>query len=171
MVEKTLLHATLGFLVKDQSIALGLKKRAIGEGLLNGFGGGLKTTETPIQGLLREGAEECGVALAPNHTKKVAVVDFHNHKSNGETFTCRVYVFLCTYWLYKPQESEEMGPLEWFPYDAIPFERLMPADRDWLPEILGGRLICAEVWYEPGQQIIEKPTKIKVVTPDELARL
>lgn len=171
MEEKTLLNAALVFLVTPTEVGLGLKKQKIGAGLLNTVGGGIEPGETAAECAVREAQEEWTITIDPSSLSKVAVADFHNRKSDGELFNCRVHTFFCTTWEGTPQESDEMGPLEWFARDQVPFDRLMLADRDWLPAILSGKYIYAESWYGPKQQTLEQPTILTEVTPEKLISL
>ena len=143
----------------------------MGAGLLNGVGGGIEEGETPRDSAIREAQEEWGIVLDPSHLVHVAIVDFHNRKSDGDLFTCRVYVFLADTWEGTPQESPEMGPLAWYPKDALPYEELMLADRNWLPHCLTGQCIYAESWYGPKQETLERETVVRVVSADELTQL
>jgi len=54
---------TLGFLFRNGKIILAEKKRKIGAGKLNGYGGEIEDGEDRISSLLREVEEECVVDL------------------------------------------------------------------------------------------------------------
>lgn len=170
-MEKTLLSASLIFPITDTHVALGLKKQKIGAGLLNGVGGGIEPGEDALACAVREAQEEWGVVFDPGTLTKAAVVDFHNRKSDGELFTCRIHVFLGGAWEGEARESDEMGAPEWFPKNNVPFERMMLADRDWFPHVLEGAHIYAQAWYGPKQQTLEKTTLIQRVTPADIVNL
>ncbi len=167
-MEKTLLSASLIFPTTDTHVALALKKQKIGAGFLNGVGGGIEPGEDALACAVREAREEWSVVFDPATLNKVAVVDFHNRKSDGEVFTCRIHVFLGGAWEGEAVESDEMGLPQWFSKNNMPFERMMLADRDWFPHVLEGKYIYAQAWYGPKQQTLEKDTLVEVVDPHSL---
>lgn len=170
-MEKTLLHASLIFPITDTHVALGLKKQKIGAGLLNGVGGGVEPGEDPLACAVREAKEEWSVVFDPATLTKQAVVDFHNRKSDGEVFTCRIYVFVGGAWEGEAVESDEMGLPQWFPKNNVPFEQMMLADRDWFPHVIDGSYIYAEAWYGPKQQTLEKQTDVRVLSKEDVAKI
>src|SRR3989344_272711 len=102
-------EATLGFLVKDNSVWLALKSRNIGAGLWNGYGGGVEAEDQSLAACLkREVMQESGVEISEEGLEQVAIVDFHNVTSEGKTFVTRVHVFLIKNWKGVPQETKEM---------------------------------------------------------------
>lgn len=173
MDEKVLLQATLVYPVTDTQVLLARKQKHIGKGLWNGYGGGIEPTDAgPEAAALREFFEESGGLVgASEGLERVAVVDFHNRKHDGEQFTCRVHIFLLTQWEGKAETTPEMADPTWFRKDALPLDELMLADPFWLPQVLAGALLYAEAWYGPEQKILEQPVQVRMVTPDELNRL
>ena len=164
MAEKKLLEATLGFLVKDEFVWLSMKKRKIGAGCFNGYGGGTeKGDKNLVEALKREVKEECGVQISEKGLAKMAIIDFHNTTSKGETFVAKVHVFLIKNWSGEPQETSEMKAPTKFAMNNLPFEKMMPADKEWLPLVLEGKKIIAEYYYGPFQKELIKEGKIKVV--------
>lgn len=162
--EKVLYNATACFLVKDNKILLGLKTKKIGEGCWNGYGGGVEDGENVTEAAMRELKEETkGVVTFPEHLEKIAIVDFHNTKSDGETFVCRVYFYLVRYWRGEAQETEEMIKPTWFEIDNLPFDQMMPADKIWLPVALGGKKIVAKAYYGPFQKKLIGDVEINYV--------
>ncbi|MEJ0001826.1 MAG: NUDIX domain-containing protein [bacterium] len=163
MEEKTLLEATLCFLIKDGYVILAIKGRNIGKGLWNGYGGDIKPGETLVQALIRELDEESEMQVLPEQIEKRAVVDFHNTKSDGSVFTCRVHVYFVHNWQTMPKSTIEMKYPRPFPFDALPLRRMLPADRIWLPLVLAGKKITAEAWYGPFQKGLLREVIVKEV--------
>lgn len=170
--EKTLLNATVCFLYKEEEkqILLGLKIGKIGKGRWNGYGGGIEKGESPRVTAVRELMEETkGTIASPDALEKIAIVDFHNTKSNGEKFVCRVHAYLVKEWFGEPQNTKEMANPSWFDVSRLPLDKMMPADRDWLPSALQGRKVMARAYLGPFQKELLRPTVVKFVRsfPDD----
>ncbi len=161
--EKTLLNATLCFLVKEDSVLLGMKAKKIGEGCWNGYGGGVDEEETPEESVTREVFEELGVRIIPEYLEKMAIINFHNTKSDESVFVCKVHVYLAYKWEGEPRETEEMLRPTWFDKKALPLEGMMPSDKEWLPLILNGKKIIAEIYLGPFQKELLKEVEINYV--------
>ncbi len=162
--EKVLLNATLCFLEQGSKILLGFKTKKIGKDCWNGYGGGIEEGETPVQSAIRELEEELGAVASPEHLQKIAVVDFHNIKSDNEIFVCRVHCFLVKKWSGELKKTEEMITPTWFEKGNLPFEKMMPADRHWLPPALNGKKIIAKAKYGPFQQELLEEVAIEEVS-------
>ena len=138
--------ATICFLVKDNEVALSLKKINFGKGFLNGYGGKVKEGETPEIAAVRELSEECGVTANISNLEKVAIIDFFD----GEKQLFECHVFFVTEWEGDPVESDEMALPEWFNRESIPYERMWKADQDWLPLIFSGKKVHGKAYYKAG---------------------
>ncbi len=169
--EKILLRATLALLRDGKEVILPIKKLKIGAGKRNGYGGGIEEGEDIFFATARETQEECNISIDPRFINPAAVVDFHNITAEGKEFTCRVYVSLINKWVGTPQETDEMGPPEYFPCNAPPVHEMMSADRDWLPPVLIGKKVYAQAWYTAKQAGLRKPTVVTEISQDELDRL
>jgi len=137
--EKVLIDAVLCFLVKDNQVLLARKAKKIGAGCWSGYGGGIDDGETEIQSMIRELKEESGIIAKEESLEKVAIIDFHNTKSDGEKFICKVHIYLVNNWIGEPRETEEMLTPTWFDVAKLPFGEMMPSDKDWLPQLLCGK--------------------------------
>lgn len=149
------MEATLCFPMRNGEVLLAMKLKGIGAGYWNGFGGGIESGEAPEDAAIRELEEECGLIASRAALKKAGVVDFHNPRSDGTSFTCRVYVYLLDEWEGVPRESDEMKTPTWFPFEKLPQDKMLKADAAWLPPVLAGREINAEVWYGPGFKLLD----------------
>ncbi|MFA4998725.1 MAG: NUDIX domain-containing protein [Candidatus Paceibacterota bacterium] len=167
--EKILLEAVLCFLVRGEKIRLAQKTQKIGEGYLNGYGGGIEEGEKPREAVVREIWEEAWIKVNPKHLKKVAIIYFHNTRSDGSTFVCRVHVYIVRKWQGKPKETETMVKPTMFNINNLPFEKMMPADRIWLPIVLKGRKIIVVAKYGPFQKKLFGGVEIHEVSslPDD----
>ena len=170
MNEKVLLEATLGFLLKDGKVWLAIKTRNIGENRWNGYGGGLEPEDKNLlKCLKRETKAESTVEIKTESAVKMAEIDFHNTNSDGKSFVCKVHIFLVKDWEGTPEASEEMATPTLFEINNLPFERMLLADKEWLPLILEGKKLITEYYYGPHQLELLKKGEIKFVDsfPDE----
>lgn len=130
--------ATLCFLLKNNQILLGMKKRGFGSGLWNGCGGKVheEDDETVEQGAIRETKEEFGVDIEDIKMMGELEFTFEDNPEWGQN----VYVYTCTKWAGEIKESEEMRP-EWFDIKQIPYDKMWPDDPFWLPKIIDGEMV------------------------------
>jgi mutator protein MutT len=149
-----MLETTLCLLKKDNRILLAMKKRGFGEGKYNGVGGKIENGETPEEAMIRETQEE--IAVTPIEYEKVGIIEFDEfYKGQKEKVMFHLYV--ASEWQGEPTESDEMKP-EWFDIQSIPYDKMFPDDKYWLPLILEGRKIKAyfdfdEEWNLLGKKI------------------
>jgi len=147
---------TLLFLVKNNQIVLALKKRGFGAGCLNGVGGKLDPDETIRQAMVRETQEE--ISVTPIEFEPMADIVFDEYvKGNREIV--HMHVFVCSKWVGTPTESEEMAP-EWFDVNNLPFDKMMPDDKYWLPQVLAGKKITGNFEIDINNVIISHNVKI-----------
>jgi 8-oxo-dGTP diphosphatase len=165
--EKVLVNATLVFLVtEDNEVWLAKKAAKIGAGCWNGYGGGIEAGESKEESAIRETREESGVEIHEDNLRYGGYVDFHNKKSDGSCFVCRVHVFVAREWVGTPREIKNgSGEVEMltptrFGFNELPVEELMPADPFWLPEVLKGKRIIGKAWYGPFQKELLRPVEI-----------
>lgn len=133
-------EATLAFLVRRNTVWLAMKKTGFGKGKYNGFGGKLLEGETIEDSLLRELKEEANVcAISYEKMGEISYTfpgkpDLNHH----------VHIYIVNQWYGIPQESKEMSP-ELFEFNNIPYEKMWSNDQYWLPHVLKGRKIEADI--------------------------
>jgi len=144
---------------------LGMKTRKIGMGCWNGYGGGVEEKESVLECAIRELKEESGLIAKYENLEKVAIVDFHNEKSDGSIFVSRVHFFLVKDWTGEPVETEDNAMITptFFDYDNLPYDNMMPADKAYFPLILKGKKLLVTSYYSPFQKELKRKVEIKEV--------
>ena len=160
--ERVMENATVCFLFKENKILLALKTMKIGEGCWNGYGGEVEDGENEEEAAIRELNEETGGVVA-KELEKIAMIDFHNKKSDGKRFICRVHFYLVRKWIGKVQEVAEMIKPTWFDIDSLPLDQMMPADREFLPTALKGQKVIGKAYLGPFQKKSLKEVEIEYV--------
>lgn len=118
---------------REGRVLLGFKKKGLGAGRWNGFGGKLEAGETPEQAVKREITEEADIIVSHVKYRGILKFDFLNKPDIIE-----VHVFSADNFDGEPKETEEMKP-QWFGVDEIPFKLMWPSDSYWLPLLLSGK--------------------------------
>jgi 8-oxo-dGTP pyrophosphatase MutT (NUDIX family) len=129
-------NATVCFIRRDNKVLL--QERTAGRrwaGILNGPGGKIEDNETPLAAVTREIAEETSLRLDDVTAHGTVRLIFDGAKDRH----LLVHVFSASRFVGRPRAVE--GPLRWFREDRLPFDRMWPDQRYWLPLVLaGGRL-------------------------------
>lgn len=146
------LETTLSLLKKDNKILLAMKKRGFGEGRYNGVGGKIESGETPEEAMIRETQEE--ICVTPTKYEKVGFLEFDEfYKGKKQRVIFHLYIVYD--WKGNIDETEEMKPC-WFNIDEIPYDKMFPDDRYWLPLILEGKKINAYFDFDENWNLISK---------------
>lgn len=124
---------TLCLLTDGDNILLGFKKTGLGKGRWNGFGGKVNEGESVEQAMRREVLEESGLQI--KRADHRGVLTFENQ---GVEKILEVHVFHSRDYFGVPIETAEMRP-QWFNISKIPFEKMWPDDRFWMPLLLAGK--------------------------------
>ena len=147
-----MLETTLCLLKKDSKILLAMKKRGFGEGKYNGVGGKIESVETPEEAMIRETEEE--ILVTPTKYEKVGTIEFDEFYK-GKKEKVMFHLYIVSEWQGEPTESEEMKP-EWFDIKNIPYDRMFPDDKYWLPLILDGKKIRAYFDFDEEWNLLNK---------------
>lgn len=146
-------QTTLCLLLKEDQILLAMKKRGFGMGKYNGCGGKLQDGETLEQCALREMREEIGVESELADLNKAGTLRFYF--KNTPDWDCEVHMFTILRWQGEPKESDEMKPA-WFAFDKIPYDKMWPDDKYWLPKILDGKKVDGDFYFNSDASEFEK---------------
>lgn len=127
---------------RGAELLLGLKKRGIGEGKLVAPGGHVEPGETDLQACVREVKEETGLSVDVGDLRPLGRVVFR-FPSRPE-WDMYVAMFACERYEGEPAESDELTPA-WYPLDDLPFERMWDDAKYWLPRVLAGEQLNADI--------------------------
>jgi 8-oxo-dGTP diphosphatase len=128
----------------QREVLLGFKKTGFGAGRWVGLGGHVEPGEQPVAAAVREVAEESGLIVAPaalRHLAELAFV-FPVRPEWDQTAD----VFVTDEFEGEPAESDELVP-RWFGIAALPFDGMWDDARHWLPIVLAGRRVVAEITF------------------------
>ncbi len=157
--------ATLCLLIRDGMICLGVKKCKIGKGMINSGGGGVDPGEDIAEACAREAFEELGVTIVPKDLQPVAIVRFVNMTPAEGICEVEMHIFATTEFAGEPTESDEIGDLEWYQFNDVPYHQMMPADREWLPQVLAGFNLVGTYYYNANQTALVQPSRVTLLKP------
>ena len=149
-------HSTLCYVFREKpkrQILLGLKKKRLGKGKLNGFGGKVEKRESLEEAAARELLEESGITVDSKNLEKVGELKFEWVSKMEWNQLC--HVFVAKKWQGEAVETDEMKP-EWVDVEKIPFERMWAEDKHWLPLVLKKRHVKGKFVFGRDEKSIEK---------------
>jgi 8-oxo-dGTP diphosphatase/2-hydroxy-dATP diphosphatase len=146
---------TLCVLQDKDRVLLGMKKVGFGAGRWNGFGGKLEPGETVEQATKREMVEESGVIV--ESIDKMGQIDFEFAAKPGDIL--EVHIYRAEKWTGDPRESEEMKP-EWWKVTEIPFNKMWPDDRYWMPLFLAKKKFTGRFLFGPNDSVLEYTLRV-----------
>jgi len=128
----------------QRQVLLGRKKTGFGAGKWVGLGGHVEDGEKPVMAAVREVEEESGLIVRPDELAHMAAITFHFPARPAWDQTADV--FATAAYLGEPAESDEIAP-RWFAVDDLPLDGMWDDARYWLPLVLAGRHVTAEVTF------------------------
>lgn len=141
MEELKNIKATLTLFMDGNKILLGEKKRGFAKGTLNGIGGKQDPGETIEQAMIRECQEEIGAT--PTRFEQVGKIDF-DLWYKGEHALMEMFIYNCYEFVGQIKETEEILP-KWYDINDVPFDKMLPDDKLWLPQVLRGNKVKGSV--------------------------
>jgi 8-oxo-dGTP diphosphatase len=131
---------TLCFPVTFNCVWLAPKLKSHGAGYYNGYGGKIDEGESPKSAAIRELYEESGLVAEESGLQQRAHIIFSF--DGVPRFEC--FVYLLRVWDGVPKATTEMGEPELFLIENLP-KKMWPADMEWLPKVLSGKMVVAKV--------------------------
>lgn len=153
---------TLCIIERNNQILLGMKKRGFGEGWWNGFGGKVEEGEKIEEAAVRETREEVGIKVERIEKRGIIIFYFE-----GDPDPIEMHIFAVLESEGEPEESEEMKP-KWFDKDKIPYEKMWPADQEWMTLYLKGKYFEGKVHFTQDKKVIN--FDIHEVKPKEIRK-
>jgi len=152
---------TVVFVVKDGKILLAEKKTDTNVkeavdvlGKLNGYGGLCKLNETFEEATVREFNEEAKPAkIVKNFLTKVAEIDLVFFSE--ERLRVNLHVFISSNVIGTPSETREMKKGKWYSINRLPKRQIIKSDLLWLPRILEGQKIKAEIIFNRQKELLD----------------
>jgi 8-oxo-dGTP pyrophosphatase MutT (NUDIX family) len=168
--------ATIIFLINQRGeVCLAQKKNPIrkkdGEELgkskntWNGYGGKKEKEDSILETAIIELQEESGVKAFKEDLKLVGRINFFWREGDDPIPDMKVWIFFLYTYEGNPKETEEMGPPTFFPPTLIPYEDMMPADKLFLPRLLSGEKIVADVFFQQDKSVRFKETNEPLELP------
>jgi ADP-ribose pyrophosphatase YjhB (NUDIX family) len=125
---------TLAIVQNGDKTLLAMKKIGFCEGYWNGYGGKVEKGESIEQAMIRELWEESGVVAKKYYECGVAEFIFE-----GKDLEVEMHVFKVLEYGGQPVETDEMSLPQWFERQNIPYDKMWPADKDWLELFFDGK--------------------------------
>lgn len=134
----------LVLLVRDGCLYLGLKKLKIGAGMLMPPGGKMEAVDqnNPRLTAVREVRQESGIRIKPEYLKQVALLHIGRKRKKDHI---RLHVYMTERFSGQFKETAELGELQPYSFSKVDYNKLMPADRIWLSDVLSG--LTLEAWF------------------------
>jgi 8-oxo-dGTP diphosphatase/2-hydroxy-dATP diphosphatase len=130
-----------------------MKKRGFGQGRWNGFGGKVIPGESIETAARREMTEEAGIFTKNMEKRGVLSFEFE-----GNPEILEVHIFSISDLEGKPIETEEMKP-KWFRLNEIPYEKMWPDDKFWLPILLNGKKFTGSFYFRDNDTLLSYDIK------------
>ena len=150
---KDLKIMTEALAVKSGKILLGRrKKNGFGQGKWLGLGGKVEHGESIEQAMVRECEEEANIKVT-DFVKRGVLTFYYTNDPNME-----VHYYEIISYTGDPSDSDEME-VSWIDLKTIPYEKMWPNDRYWLPMFLKQEYFEGEFWFDEEYDITKHEIK------------
>jgi 8-oxo-dGTP diphosphatase len=159
-----IMKATLVFPIKNNRILLARKMKKVGAGKWNGFGGKPEQQDVTIRDTAcRELFEETGegIKTIPENLIPKAIIDFFFFDNISDEANFSVAIYLIEKFEGEAYGTPEMQTPTWFPVSLIPYDEMLPADKDFVPKLFGTETFYGRVRFsEDMSQVLESDYKV-----------
>ena len=143
------IHAVTCFLIQDGRVLLQERPREkLWGGMLNGPEGKIEAGETSHQAVVREVVEETALQLDEFEARGYIELLLPAPKP----MVLKVDIFTAHSFSGVPDARE--GPLSWHDRQNLPFDRMWPDQRYWLPAVLDGYSVAAKIQFATDSLVI-----------------
>ena len=148
---------TLVILRRDGEVLMARKTRGDNAGCLNFPGGHMGEEDGGDTKLCaaRECLAEVGYRVLPDDLVLFGKLRFYF----GGVFKWEVEVFVANCFFEAIEEidaDEDMADPVWLSSAEIPYDKMWPGDREWLPRVLLGEKADADIYYSADHSAVEK---------------
>lgn len=155
---------TVVFILKEdhlkKMVYLYLKMKKIGSGKRNGCGGKFDPLidRDIFDTAIRELKEESSVLCTRENLIPCAVIDFFHFGNSTEIPDHKVAFFTTSLYKGEPQqvEPDKMQDPQLYDCSNLPFEDMLPADKEFVPKILAGEIFIGKVYFKENFVGVEK---------------
>jgi 8-oxo-dGTP pyrophosphatase MutT (NUDIX family) len=142
-------ESSLVFLLRNRSVLLGRKEYGKSRGKWVGFGGGREDCDADaLNTAIREVKEETGLEV-------IGLQEAGLIKARRPDRELLIHIFVTHDWQGEPVETEEVKAPTWFKFTEVPFDEMWEDARVWLPQILLGKKVKAEVIFGSNMDVRE----------------
>lgn len=128
---------TLTFVLNGELLLMIFKKRGQGAGKWNFPGGKIAPGESEVEAAAREVLEETGIFVG--NLEKRGSLEFRFPAGGSWSNSCSV--FLARSFSGSLVAENEECSAHWVPLSEVPYEKMWPNDRLWVPALLSGKMV------------------------------
>ena len=154
-----MIKQVLVFFVKSRMVLLAQKSSTakVAASKWNGYGGDIEGNETPSQAAVREITEETdgGITVKEKDLIPRGCIDFFLSDNRPKEANFQVHLFVCYEFDGEAKQTKEMRKPTWVVIGQLEGLDMMPADREFVPQILGGRRMQGWVRFRPNLSGVE----------------
>lgn len=139
-------HISVCFFLHDDEILLAMNHDRPGKITWNGIASPINNTDEMTQGVIKEIYRLTKIMVYEHDLKQAGIIHYFTIDSNhNRTETLTITLYTCHTWRGEPVNATGIRPT-WFQLEQIPYHEMFEDAQAWLPKILTGSKIIAEVY-------------------------